>query len=280
VGRFFMEHLNLVAGCFVPSTRDGAALDLYEVPSRRIGASRLLSKHGRADLRISERLQRERRLLNASATFARLWTHPSHASEGYLAMKQLFEGWSEGRSDGLWEHLQKAVRDVDNVAAALYWKLFDREKPLPLMDFRVQVEQEPNPLSRVRLGAERDRFGMPRVELDWRLTDNDLRTLRETARIIAVECGATGAGRLQILLPADDGALSAMVGGAWHHMGTTRMHPDPRQGVVDANCRVHGTANLFIAGSSVFPAVGHAHPTLTIAALAMRLADHVKGVLS
>ena len=59
-------------------------------------------------------------------------------------------------------------------------------------------------------------------------------------------------------------------------MGTTRMHADPRQGVVDADCRVHGVANLFVAGSSVFPTGGSANPTLTIIALALRLADHLQ----
>jgi choline dehydrogenase-like flavoprotein len=280
VGRFFMESLNLVAGCFVPSAADIAELDLYEVPSRRVAGFASDAKKGRADLRLSEQIQRERRLLNASATFSRLWAHPSHASEGYLALKHVYEGVIEGRRDGLWEHLHKAVRDVDNISAGVHWKLFEQDKPLRLMDFRVQIEQEPNPSSRVRLSDDRDRFGKRRVELDWRLTDNDLRTLRETARIMAVECGATAAGRLRVLLPPDDAALSALVGGAWHHMGTTRMHTDPRKGVVDENCRVHGIANLFVAGSSVFPAVGHAHPTLTIVALALRLANHVKRVLS
>jgi choline dehydrogenase-like flavoprotein len=66
-----------------------------------------------------------------------------------------------------------------------------------------------------------------------------------------------------------------MTGGK-HHMGTTRMHVDPKQGVVDPDCRVHGVGNLFIAGSSVFPTGGYANPTLTIVALAIRLADHLK----
>jgi len=62
-------------------------------------------------------------------------------------------------------------------------------------------------------------------------------------------------------------------------MGTTRMHIDPRRGVVDSQCRVHGLANLFIAGPSVFPTVGYANPVLTIVALSLRLADHIKGLL-
>jgi choline dehydrogenase-like flavoprotein len=69
-------------------------------------------------------------------------------------------------------------------------------------------------------------------------------------------------------------------GGVYHHMGTTRMHDDPKAGVVDSTARVHGVANLFVAGSSVFPTGGYINPTLTIVALSMRLADHVKRVAS
>jgi choline dehydrogenase-like flavoprotein len=67
--------------------------------------------------------------------------------------------------------------------------------------------------------------------------------------------------------------------GGWHHMGTTRMHDDPKQGVVNASCRVHGMANLSIAGSSVFPTAGAVNPTLTLVALTLRLSDHLKGRL-
>jgi choline dehydrogenase-like flavoprotein len=63
-------------------------------------------------------------------------------------------------------------------------------------------------------------------------------------------------------------------------MGTTRMSEDPANGVVDSNCRVHGVKNLFVAGSSVFPSVGFSNPTLTIIALACRLADHLNNVLT
>ena len=65
-----------------------------------------------------------------------------------------------------------------------------------------------------------------------------------------------------------------------HHMGTTRMHVNPKRGVVDSDGRVHGIANLYIAGSSVFPTSGHANPTFTIVVLALRLADHLKAEFS
>jgi choline dehydrogenase-like flavoprotein len=67
--------------------------------------------------------------------------------------------------------------------------------------------------------------------------------------------------------------------GGWHHMGTTRMHNNPKEGVVDSNSSVHGVENLYIAGSSVFPTGGYANPVLTITALTIRLADHIKLVM-
>ena len=82
-----------------------------------------------------------------------------------------------------------------------------------------------------------------------------------------------------MLDPGTDAAgwPNSMTGGK-HHMGTTRMHVDPRCGVVDPHCRVHDCANLYVAGSSVFPTCGYANPTLTIVALAVRLCDRLKQV--
>ncbi len=64
-----------------------------------------------------------------------------------------------------------------------------------------------------------------------------------------------------------------------HLLGTTRMHDDPRHGVVDRACRVHGSSSVYVAGSSVFTTGGFANPTLTVVALALRLADELRRVL-
>jgi choline dehydrogenase-like flavoprotein len=64
-----------------------------------------------------------------------------------------------------------------------------------------------------------------------------------------------------------------------HHMGTTRMHENPKLGVVDVNAKVHGLRNLFVTGGSVFPSGGFANPTITMVAVALRLADHLKGIV-
>ena len=119
---------------------------------------------------------------------------------------------------------------------------------------------------------------MPRIEVDWRLTELDKRSLQAGHQALAEELGRTGLGRLQIdrWLTEDLTSWPPELDGGHHHMGTTRMSDRSDQGVVDADCRVHGMANLYVAGSSVFPTSGSANPTLTIVALALRLAGHLK----
>lgn len=157
------------------------------------------------------------------------------------------------------------------------WRLFDRGMGYHL---GLRSEQAANRDSRVVLIAKRDRLNVPRVGLDWRLTEQDTASIERGWTLLAQEFGRLGLGRIR--LPdelVDRPWREYLVGGA-HHMGTTRMAVDSKQGVVDPNSRVHGMANLFVAGSSVFPTSGYANPTLTIVALAIRLADHLKGLLS
>jgi choline dehydrogenase-like flavoprotein len=147
---------------------------------------------------------------------------------------------------------------------------------------RVLCEQEPNPASRVTLTRTTDALGMPRIQLDWRLTRDDRLSMLRTLRMVGREVGRRGVGRFRIdidgFLTADPQAGDSVdytVNTGSHHMGTARMHASPRQGVVDPDCRVHSVANLYVAGSAVFPTGGANTPTLTIVALALRLADHL-----
>jgi choline dehydrogenase-like flavoprotein len=136
------------------------------------------------------------------------------------------------------------------------------------------AEQAPNPYSRVTLSDRRDAFGLNRPRLDWRLTDLDTRSIRGSIDIIDAELRQAGLGRVERKF--GDEHPPVQVQAQWHHMGTTRMDPDERHGVVDRNCKVHGVDNLFVAGSSVFPTSGYANPTLTIVAMALRMADVLK----
>lgn len=142
----------------------------------------------------------------------------------------------------------------------------------------LRLDPAPNPDSRVRLGDHRDALGMRVVRLHWRFGEMERRSFDRAARLLAAEIGRSGLGRLR-LTSFDDGQWPPPPGIAvptgFHHMGTTRMHRDPKRGVVDENGRVHGVGNLYVAGASVFPNY-EGYPTLTLVALALRLAAHLR----
>ena len=136
------------------------------------------------------------------------------------------------------------------------------------------TEQAPDPNNRITLGQTRDRLGCRKPQLYWRWNDIDIRSVQRSQQILAEEFAKAGIGTMKF--EQDKDLPHLLLASIHHHMGGTRMNEDPRQGVVDANCKVHGVSNLFIASSSVFPTGGYANPTLTIAALAIRLADRIK----
>jgi len=138
------------------------------------------------------------------------------------------------------------------------------------------VEQIPNPESRVTLSDEKDALGLRRVRLKWQLSDLDKYGIRRAHELLALEVGRSGFGRLRFELPEHEEEILHGAGGGNHHLGTTRMSEDPKTGVVDADCRLYGLHNFYVAGSSVFPTGGSANPTLTIVALSLKLADHLK----
>jgi choline dehydrogenase-like flavoprotein len=142
-----------------------------------------------------------------------------------------------------------------------------------------QAEHLPHRSSRVELATTRDAFGMPRLRTRVAFTDDDVRTVETFHRVLAAQLCATGTGTFHPYvgdLRAQIEARLAAFHSSYHHIGTTRMSASPSDGVVDRNCRVYGVENLFVAGSSVFPTGGHANPTLTLVALALRLADHLR----
>jgi choline dehydrogenase-like flavoprotein len=255
VGRFFMEHPHLSGFAEV------VVADLRRLP-------RIYREHVTVDGRPanaafgpSEQFQRARRLLNATFMAGVAGHYPPTAAYDP----------------------DMAARHMEMLQAARPF-LSDADGPVdPAQPDRVghwlglgcACEQAPNPDSRVTLSPERDALGLPRIRLDWRLGEQDRRSVVEHMRSLALEFGALGIGRMSIDVE-DDGVWPQLVSGSNHHMGTTRMHDDARYGVVDRDCRVHGVDNLFVAGSSVFPTSGAANPTLTLVALALRLADHLK----
>ena len=134
------------------------------------------------------------------------------------------------------------------------------------------LELPPEPERRVELGSRRDELGRPVARLRWFVSDGELDAHDRAEQLVAGALDEAGLGRLE---------TARQVGGelhptAHHHLGTTRMADDPRRGVVDADGRVHGVPNLYVTGGSVFPSAGYVNPTLTMVALASRLAAHLR----
>ncbi len=138
----------------------------------------------------------------------------------------------------------------------------------------VRAEPQPNPASRITINGEVDALGVNTVDVHRELTAEDHARLGRAVELLASELGEQGAGWMRIDAPGLGENDSSLFYG-FHHMGTTRMSVDPADGVVDPDGRVHGSDNLWVAGSSVFPSVGYANPTLTIVALALRMSDQL-----
>jgi choline dehydrogenase-like flavoprotein len=146
-----------------------------------------------------------------------------------------------------------------------------------------QTEHAPNPDSRVQLSAERDALGLRRITVSPAFSEVDTETVIELHRVLAERFNKTGFGQVEFSEPRlreHLGDYARHFNSQAHHLGTTRMSEGPATGVVDVNCEVHDVRGLFLAGGSVFPAGGHANPTLTMVALSVRLADHLADCLS
>jgi choline dehydrogenase-like flavoprotein len=137
------------------------------------------------------------------------------------------------------------------------------------------AEQAPNRNSRLMLGDAPDAFGQRQLVVDWRPSDIDKLTILKTQELLSRHFGGIGLGRLLVEFDDISDPWPNNPDSAAHFMGSTRMSTDPRRGVVDQNCRVHGMENLYIAGGSVFPTSGSAMVTMNIVALSVRLANHL-----
>jgi choline dehydrogenase-like flavoprotein len=274
VGRFYMEHPHLESGAILLSD-PATPIDLYE--RHNVKGIKIVGA-----LTLEEETLRLEKLLNFSATlvFSKGEEYDlAETSEGFGALRYLYREFSRGnKPDDFWKHVSDVISDIDDVAVSLYGRFFKRD--LPVFRLYNRTEQAPNPESRVTLSGEKDILGMNQVRLNWRLSELDKRSMRRAHEIIGQELGRAGLGRLMLELDDDDTTWPESLKGGCHHMGTTRMHIDPKRGVVDENCRIHGLSNLYVAGPSVFPTAGFANPMLTLVALSVRLADHIKGLMS
>lgn len=239
VGRFFQEHFEVFGAQVVFEAPQ--ALKLYMHPGWGAGRAR-------AEIALTADTQRRHKVLNGTSSLTVFNAATPRAGESTVPFPAV----------------------SPDVPDQTVYRLFTRQ------------EQSPNRDSRVVLGTETDELGMPRANLKLNYTALDKHSIRTFYELLAQDMGKSGLGRLHILewlRDRDDQAWPAFLRHGWHHMGTARMHADPKQGVVDVNQKVHGLANLYVAGSDVYPTSSAVNPTLTLVALTLRLSDHLKRVV-
>jgi choline dehydrogenase-like flavoprotein len=148
--------------------------------------------------------------------------------------------------------------------------------------FLFSAEQSPSRSNTVSLSAERDEFAVPRLTVRWQVSRDDHESIVRALTVVESEIRHLAIGTAST--PSSPDELAEAIGGGFlggtHAMGTLRMSSSPRSGVVDQHCQCHGVGNLFVASSAVFPTGGFAAPTLTIVALAIRVADTSRDRLS
>lgn len=291
VGRYYQCH---IAGNVGKLTIHGPTKNVrhgYEVAPDGVYCRRRMA--------IDAAVQRKHGLLNAVARlhFPKI-TDPSHRSgvlSGLVLARNLIS-YEYGKrlrdsepasAETMARHLLNVVRDPFDTAGFLtHWlrkrTFATRKFPSVILSNRtnrfsleVQGEQQPLASSRVLLTREADALGMRKLKVDWRYCAADIESVARTLDLLAGEFERTGVGRLEFDRDELEGELMRYGAYGGHHIGTTRMGTQPRSSVVDADCKVHSVSNLYVAGSAVFPTSSQANPTLTIVALALRLADRL-----
>lgn len=283
IGRYFMDHPRFTIGTLYPASgKIRSALSMLD----RIRVARRQRIDGFLGLRnrlgylvqgltLPLQMQRREGLLNHRA-----WIEPQYPGQNAQTLEALRRSMLAYRDQVIEGEAQLDLSRL--LKRSMSWTTaMHLARPRGLArSFRLHHFLEPEPLedSRVSLSAKKDRFGLPLASLEWRLSAGTLNSFRRTIAILQKEFARSGLGMLDVA-PDEWEALDRPMW-TWHHMGTTRMDADSTKGVVDADCRVHGVENLFVAGSSVFPTAGNDTPTLTIIALAHRLSDYLLKLLA
>jgi choline dehydrogenase-like flavoprotein len=208
-------------------------------------------------------MQTQYKILNGTSSLS-----PLEIAENQAAF---IEVWTDEK-----DAMQKSMKKLDSNEKP---KHINIPKGFKAYQLFTRMEQAPNPDSRITLDTEKDSLGMPRAKLNWVLTPLEKNSLRMINTIIGQEVGRASMGRVKLfdyLQDVNDESWPSFTGGGWHHMGTTRMSDDPKQGVVDANCKLHNIHNLYVAGASCYVTASAVNPTLTLISLTIRLSDHLK----
>jgi len=278
VGRYFMQHSRGPAGLIASPRLMSRTQEQFNILR---GADGISVEVG---LTLTPGEQERQGLLNCSAVLQYLGDPDS----GVTAAQDIWRSLKAGHwAPDMGEKVAHVAGDLGAFARTLAHRLSSGRSlalegaagvPSRSATVLLDIEQAPDPDSRILLGTERDALGLRRVKADWRIGELERRTAAAFTRLIGAEFARLDIGRcrLEPWVEDDRVPLADALKETYHYIGTTRMADDPRDGVTDRDCAVHGMRNLYVAGSSVFSTAGQANPTLTIVALALRLADRLR----
>jgi choline dehydrogenase-like flavoprotein len=265
VGRFYMDHPKIWKAGRVHLARPAPEPGFYY--PHRVDGTRIQGAFGP-----TEEALRQGALANFAICLDE--ASPADFSRGAAAFRAWRRAGRLGRIEARETFRQARLvgADIGGFARAVWRTRLRRERRI--FTTRYWADCPPDAESRVSLSEQRDAFGVPLPRIAWRLPF-DLRSQVERAHaLLDAALRESGEGSASVAYDALEDIENSC-----HHMGTTRMDREPARGVVDEHGRVHGLANLFIAGSSVFPSYGQANPTLTIVALSLRLSEHLERTL-
>jgi choline dehydrogenase-like flavoprotein len=284
LGRYFMDHPQAHLGMITPKNRDifehAALYDLHWHPEGGYASMGVLKFSETAR-------QRDKLYSYAFILYPRRRTHLSSTFQAYRAYAQaLNRRYIPPNPVG---NLTEMVRNPATMLRIAGWKLTrqnhyntlrqggwshlkNKARIFDVFEVITLIEQPPRSENRITLGESTDAYGQRRVRIHWHWLPEDTQQVRRSQDAFASAVARSGFGE------ATFPNVPYHVPGSHHHMGGARLNDDPRRGVVDANCKVHGIDGLYVASSAVFPTGGFSNPTLTIVALATRLADHLKQV--
>jgi choline dehydrogenase-like flavoprotein len=265
VGRYYMQHPKGLHGIAVLN-RESVRAPLY---TRGYLANDVRICGG---ICFSEEFQEREQVLNHCVMFRPVLSlSESHASEVYRAVRRTWHR-SQGHPGG-----GRELMDLARSVASVLKQASNNPGLRTIFSVLNHMEQIPKPESRLDLSEQKDRFGVHQLRVDWRIDPLEKASLVRLHTLLRDRLARAGTGKLVSKLDplAADWPVSH---DSAHHIGTTRMHESREHGVTDPHCRVHGVENLYVGGSSVLPTSGYANPTLTVIALAIRLAEHLKSL--
>ncbi len=275
VGRYFMEHPTIRAAHFLPFNE----YQLDKIYEGMLDGE--LYIRGRASL--NDSAQRKYRTNNLRIYFTRL--SKLELSTGISSAHIVSNSVKKGEApDDFGGHLLNIIKDLDHIAETILKKemdtsFFDSAHKFGGYQITSMIEQTPDRNNQITLGKSKDQLGIKKVKIDFHISEYDKAKAWKTLELLAKDPSFQTIGRIRLLKERDSRLWKSQLGFGQHHMGTTKMSNNIKNGVVDPSLKVFGTKNFYISGSSVFPTGGHVPPTLTIIAITIRLADKLKSII-